>query len=346
VFAIAGGGDYVVEGNATAIGTITDNEPGDFGDAPGPYPTTLAADGARHVATGPTLGSKRDSEADGQPIVGAIGDDSAGTSDEDGVHFGLLRVGLAGASAVVHVRNAPAGAYLDAWIDFNGDGNWDGPTERIAARELMYEGDNTITFDLPSSSRAGTTYARFRLSSTGGLGPIGAAIDGEVEDYAVVINAPRSTLATFAAKQIVVAGETVDRVAAADLDGDGDTDLVGISEPSHRLAWYENDGQGGFARHIIDAAAEGTALVVADIEGDGDIDVLAFGRYELTQYSNDGHGSFVASRLDYLDENGAAYFVPADLDGDGDVDLLAGAGEGSSYNLMVATTFRGLRDQN
>lgn len=30
----------------------------DFGDAPSPCPTTLAEDGARHDATGPTLGGK------------------------------------------------------------------------------------------------------------------------------------------------------------------------------------------------------------------------------------------------------------------------------------------------
>ena len=37
----------------------------DFGDAPFPYPTLLAEGGAEHVAIGPTLGSQRDTEADG-----------------------------------------------------------------------------------------------------------------------------------------------------------------------------------------------------------------------------------------------------------------------------------------
>ena len=31
----------------------------DFGDAPAPYPVTLAEDGARHDAIGPTLGTTR-----------------------------------------------------------------------------------------------------------------------------------------------------------------------------------------------------------------------------------------------------------------------------------------------
>ena len=37
----------------------------DFGDAPLPYPTTLAENGARHEAIGPRLGATRDTEADG-----------------------------------------------------------------------------------------------------------------------------------------------------------------------------------------------------------------------------------------------------------------------------------------
>jgi hypothetical protein len=36
----------------------------------------------------------------------------------------------------------------------------------------------------------GLTYARFRLSTAGGLNPLGAAADGEVEDYQVNIATP------------------------------------------------------------------------------------------------------------------------------------------------------------
>ena len=94
----------------------------DFGDAPAPYPTLLAANGARHDASGPTLGTNRDTEADGQPSATATGDDLAGTpDDEDGVTFGSIRVGQLGATVTVNVQNAPGGAKLDAWIDFNGD---------------------------------------------------------------------------------------------------------------------------------------------------------------------------------------------------------------------------------
>ena len=46
----------------------------DFGDAPAPYPTLLSQNGAFHYLGGPTLGTLRDVEADGQPSLVADGD--------------------------------------------------------------------------------------------------------------------------------------------------------------------------------------------------------------------------------------------------------------------------------
>ncbi|MCH8922692.1 MAG: hypothetical protein IIA67_06035, partial [Planctomycetes bacterium] len=155
----------------------------DFGDAPSPYPTTDANFGARHEAVGPTLGATRDEEVDGQPADDADGDGA----DEDGVTFGPITAGQLNASVTVNVQNAPNGARLDAWIDFNGDGSWSGLFDQIAGDVLLREGDNTISFDVPSWAAGGSTYARFRLSTEGGLGVGGSAADGEVEDFPLAI---------------------------------------------------------------------------------------------------------------------------------------------------------------
>jgi hypothetical protein len=48
-------------------------------------------------------------------------------------------------------------------------------------------GINSFTFPVPVNAKLGTTYARFRLSFEGGLGPDGPAESGEVEDYLVQI---------------------------------------------------------------------------------------------------------------------------------------------------------------
>ncbi|MCH8923531.1 MAG: hypothetical protein IIA67_10345, partial [Planctomycetes bacterium] len=171
----------------------------DFGDAPDPYPTTLADDGARHEAIGPMLGALRDEEADGQPTTAADGDGA----DEDGVMFGSIRVGQLDASVTVNVQNAPNGAKLDAWIDFNGDGSWGGPGEQIADTLDVREGDYTLMFDVPSWAASGDTYARFRLSTAGDLGVGGVAADGEVEDYRVTINPPALSSGVFGGQNII-----------------------------------------------------------------------------------------------------------------------------------------------
>lgn len=161
----------------------------DFGDAP--FLVLLAEDGARHGTLGPQLGTQRDSEADGNPSTLADGDDNAG-DDENAVQFPQsFRQGET-VEVIVAVENAPAGAKLDAWLDFNQDQDWDDPGEQIAVSLDVVEGENTLSVQVPNTALVGQTYARFRLSSAGGLAPIGSATDGEVEDYHVFIAPDRA----------------------------------------------------------------------------------------------------------------------------------------------------------
>ena len=56
---------------------------------------------------------------------------------------------------------------------------------------LLVSGPNGLCFNVPTNAVLGTNFARFRLSSAGGLSPTGVAQDGEVEDYQIVIQQPR-----------------------------------------------------------------------------------------------------------------------------------------------------------
>lgn len=158
----------------------------DYGDAPDPgYPTVWASDGARHVLGGGlVLGVSADAEGDGQPTSGADGDDLAGTDDEDGVV--LPSSVLAGAEAQVQVTASAAGL-LDAWVDLDGDGDWLDAGEQLFTSEPLAAGVNDLSFVVPLDAAPGTAFARFRLSSAGGLAPDGLAADGEVEDHAFVV---------------------------------------------------------------------------------------------------------------------------------------------------------------
>ncbi|MEQ9799689.1 MAG: Calx-beta domain-containing protein [Salinisphaeraceae bacterium] len=187
----------------------------DFGDAPdagdgsttGPsYPTLLAADGARHVTNNPfranpLLGALVDNEADGQPETQARGDDldtgpdstPAGdnTDDEDGVTInGPLVRGQTTTNEIEIITSNESGL-LNAWIDFNANGDWQELGEQVAVDEPVSPGSPlALSFPVPDGAVPGETLARFRLSTAGALGVTGAADDGEVEDHLVEIVDP------------------------------------------------------------------------------------------------------------------------------------------------------------
>ena len=167
----------------------------DFGDAPDPtYPTLLANNGPRHlILPGFSLGATVDAEADGQPNATATGDGA----DEDGVTIGPMVPGGVATVTVVATIPGATPALLDAWIDFGDDGSWAQASDRIFTSQPLVNGVNVLTFQVPASAVVTPqTFARFRLSSAGGLNVTGEATDGEVEDYAVEIR-PLSTVGGF-----------------------------------------------------------------------------------------------------------------------------------------------------
>ena len=154
-----------------------------FGSAPDSYQTSLSNDGARHVAINATIGGS----------VVTSPDASVGSATVDGADHGIFVASLVPGQStyfLADIQNAVSGStYLDAWIDFNGNGVFDS-NERITAANgtAVSTGLNKITFTVPNGATAGQSYARFRVSSTGGLDPSGLAADGDIEDQIVWID--------------------------------------------------------------------------------------------------------------------------------------------------------------
>jgi hypothetical protein len=118
-------------------------------------------------------------------------------------------------------------------------------------------------------------------------------------------------------------------VFAADVDGDGDTDVLSASAGDDKIAWYENtDGSGSFGtEQVISTAADGAySVFAADVDGDGDPDVLSAsaGDDKIAWYENrDGSGSFGTEQVISTAADGARSVFAADVDGDGDLDVLS-----------------------
>lgn len=217
----------------------------DYGDTPDPvsttpgrYPTKHVNDGARHVIGDVALlGAGITADADGKPSPGA----SADTMD-DGVVFGTSP-GVFNPFVETSIDVTLNGdGFVDMWIDFNADGDWNDPGEQVITSARFTEDSLTQTFTVtvpataPTPNGPTTTYARVRSSSTGGLQPTGLAVDGEVEDYAVTIVPGQpptavddsysfnedTTLTTADIDGSITPGFTIDDgVAANDTDPDG-----------------------------------------------------------------------------------------------------------------------------
>lgn len=161
--------------------TVVQDLTRDFGDAPTGYPVLLSDDGARHQLSDLQLGSQVSGEADGQPQSVADGD-----AGDDGVRsLASIFSAADGPTTSSFLIDVTGPGKLDAFVDFNGDLDWDDSGEQILTSVDVIAGENIVSFQVPPNVATRATAMRVRLSSAGGLSPTGAATDGEVEDHVI-----------------------------------------------------------------------------------------------------------------------------------------------------------------
>lgn len=132
-----------------------------------------------------------------------------------------------------------------------------------------------------------------------------------------------------------VAGDTFS-AQVADMDGDGDLDLIVGAESAVAVALNNGDGtfqmNGGYGVNGYGASH----VVASDLDGDGDMDVAtASGRW-LSILRNNGDGTLQTPAVYYEMSEYANSIIAADLDNDGDIDLAASS---SAAGLGRATVF-------
>ncbi len=153
----------------------------DYGDAPASY-----GDAYHSQSWSRRIGTQRgDAETATPTAANASGDDANKLDDEDGVIIPALTTGQSG-TVIVNVAGA---AYLSAWIDWNGDGDFADAGEQIATdlQDTDADGVISIPVNVPATATTSQTYARFRWAINPGVAASGFGAYGEVEDYALTI---------------------------------------------------------------------------------------------------------------------------------------------------------------
>lgn len=137
--------------------------------------------------------------------------------------------------------------------------------------------------------------------------------------------------------------EKVERVTdarAADLDKDGDLDLVvgQFGYDQGEVRWMRNDGKGNYSSEIVLLLSGTINVTIDDYNGDGWLDFAALVSQqweEIHLFENDGQGGFHKSRVIWgstNDDYASSGMTSADVNRDGKPDLVFTNGDGFGPN--------------
>jgi hypothetical protein len=245
-------------------------------------------------------------------------------SDAGGVRV-LSRGTLAGAMLDATTAVMPVGTVSGVAVgaaDFDGDGDVDLVVGGSTGVLLLNNGSGVLTVVRLTTSLDGVSW----------LVPFDCDTDGDVDVFAaapggaaarLLLNDGAGNFVDNAARAGVVAPSgpaLIRRVAVADIDGDGDVDVLVTGSAANQL--FVNNGSCGFSEQASSrgVASPASAGSFGDVDNDGDVDVWLDAALRV----NNGSGVFVSAVGPTVPASlRAVPPVLADIDADGDLDVPA-----------------------
>ena len=211
-----------------------------------------------------------------------------------------------------------------------GDVDADGDIDLVSANAntsnvTVLLNDGTGNFGFGNSFYVGGSPRRVRLADLDGDGDLDllTANTGNGRGTTVSLRLNNGT-GLFSGTTDLILGNGVTDVVAADLDRDGDLDLLASVATTNSVAVRFNNGAGTFSgAGSVAVGSSPSSVAAADVDGDGDLDLLATnsGSNSVSVRLNDGTGSF-SGGADVAVGSRPSDLRLADVDADGDLDLL------------------------
>jgi hypothetical protein len=302
----------------------------DGGDPPTWTQTTIDAAllGAGRLALG---------DADGDGSLDVL---AAAGGDTDELTWYLNTAGDGGTWAAQPVASGgPSATGFVHAIDVDQDGDLDAALAR--------EGAGTVQWyeNLDGAAATWTAHTVEAASSApSGILVVDADADGDLDLVAADSHVNDGTLdlygsdrihgtSTFDTVTLINTADDNNSLRSADMDGDGDADLVATLEGVDLVVWWENDlgDASSWTEHQVCGPLSGGTcqdrpreLGLGDLDGDGDIDVV------VSHFENPGATAWYRNEGGTWSDGGDIHFQAyggqsadvADVDGDGDNDVI------------------------
>ena len=219
------------------------------------------------------------------------------------------------------------------------------PSPHFGGNKVSILGDNfqtgvTVTFgDIPSTDVSLITSSIMKaLTPAHPAGIVDVTVTNPDGQAVTVKNGFEFVFTRFGLPIFLATKSTAVDLFSADLDGDGDSDLVVSSRQSDIVSVFLNNGDGTFALRTDYATGHTPSSVfIADLDGDGDNDLAVAGDVNtVSVFLNNGDGTF-APKVDYAAATGNSPqdVSISDLDGDGDNDLAVTISRSDNVSVLL-----------
>lgn len=230
--------------------------------------------------------------------------------------------------------------------DFNGDGILD-----LAVTDLSYNlvsilpgnGDGTFSLAADVAYATGSQPYSIAVGDFNNDGALDLAISNEGSNNVTILLGNGAGGFAPAPGILLAAGSVPYTVVTADVNGDGNLDLIAANNYANNISVLLGDGTGGFTAAPGSPIATGTnplGIVATDLNGDGRIDLAISnqGSNNVTVLLGSGTGTFVAaSGSPFAVGASPGVMASGDFNGDGYPDLAVTNFSGNSVTLLLGS---------